>query len=191
MSSPIVTSIVVLLAMFASLTAPGLVSVARAEDRAARAKRLYEEGEAAYHKGDFETANRQFKEAYLLSKQPALLYDMSSALERLERPHDAAEELRAYLRAAPDETRRASIESRIRALEEAQRILDAELLKRTPPVLQPLPPPQSWWTRRRVAGTVLGIVFGAGAAAAAISVGVVYGTPSYTHSPLGLVRATP
>ncbi len=175
--------------MFACLSARP--SSAYAEDRGARAKRLYEEGEAAYHRGEFETANERFKEAYLLSKQPALLYDMSSALERLQRPHDAAEELRAYLRATPDDSRRGGIESRIRALEEAQRILDAELLKRTPPILQPLPQPVSWWTKRRVAGTVLGIVFGAGAVAAGISVGVIYGTPSYTRSPLGLVRATP
>lgn len=182
----------VFVAVVLSLVAStAMVRTASADDRAARAKVLYEKGEVAFSRGDFETAYEQFKQAYLIAKVPALLYDMGSALERLQRPHEAANELKAYLRALPEEPRRAAIESRIRALEEAQRILDAELLKRSPPILQPLPPPKPYWTSRRIGGAAAGIVLGVAAIATGIGVGLVYGRPDYTSSPLGLVRATP
>jgi hypothetical protein len=164
--------------------------VARA-DRSERAKQLYQAGEADYHEGRFQAAYDEFKEAYLVSKQPAFLYDMASALEGLSRPHDAAEALRGYLRARPDAPTRSAIEGRIRGLEEAQRILDAELVKRTPPVLEPPPPPpQPWWTHRRVQIAV-GVALGAAAAGIAVGVGVAYGTRGFPETTLGDHRATP
>jgi hypothetical protein len=165
--------------------------VARA-DRLERSRALYQEGEQSYRSGQFQAAYDQFKEAYLVSKQPVLLYDMASALEGLGRPHDAADELRAYLRARPDDPRKSAIESRVRALEEAQRILDAELLKRTPATLKPLPDqPPPFWTRRRVTFTIAGAVLGTAIAAIAIGVGVAFGSPGYPASTLGAHRATP
>jgi tetratricopeptide (TPR) repeat protein len=89
-----------------------------------RARVLYAEGKKAYETGEYQTAYDRFNEAYCLSQAPALLYDLASALQGLTRPHDAAEALRAYLRALPDDPDRPQIETRIRTLEEAQRLLD-------------------------------------------------------------------
>jgi hypothetical protein len=159
-------------------------------DNNERAKELYDDAEAAYHNGDFQSAYDKFRQAYLVTKQPAFLYDMSSALERLSRPHDAAEELRAYLRARPDAPTRGAVERRIRGLEEAQRLLDAELLKRMPPVLEAPAAPKPW-TRKRLAFTIGGAVLGAAIAATAIGVGITFGPPGYPSSTLGAHRATP
>ncbi len=167
------------------------VSFTRSADRAAHTQELYDQGERAYRSGQFQIAYDLFKQAYLLSKPPALLYDMASALEGLSRPHDAAEELRAYLRAQSVEPRRAAIESRIRALEEAQRILDAELLRRMPPVLQPLPPRERGWSRKKIALTVVSSLLGAAPIGAAVGVGLALAGPGYPASTLGSHRATP
>jgi hypothetical protein len=160
-------------------------------ERSERARQLYDEGEAAYQKGEFQSAYDKFKEAYLIAKQPAFLYDMASSLEGLSRPHDAAEALRAYLRARPDAPTRAAVERRIRGLEEAQRILDADLIKRTPPVLEAPPPAPKPWPRKRLALTIGGVVLGAVIAATAIGVGISFDSPGYPSSTLGTHRATP
>ena len=92
------------------------------EDKEAR--RLYDQGRAAYGKHDFQKAYDAFRQSYLMSQRPELLFNMSSALKALDRPHEAAEELRAYLRLVPAAADRAEIEQRILTLEESQRLLD-------------------------------------------------------------------
>jgi len=112
------------------------------------ARRMYEAGQEAFATGHYGEAYAQFEHAYLRLQRPALLFNMASALQRLDRPHDAAEKLRAYLRVTPTAEDRVEIEERIRALEEKQTILDAK--KPTPapeavPVLaKPPPPPQRY-----------------------------------------------
>ena len=98
---------------------------ARADDaRRDQAQRLYVEGKAAYERQDYAAAYERFRGAYLASSEPDLLYDMASALDGAGRPHEAAESLRAYLRARPQAPERPAVEERIRALEEAQRLID-------------------------------------------------------------------
>jgi tetratricopeptide (TPR) repeat protein len=98
------------------------------------APRLYGEGKKAYDAGRFDEAYDKFKRAYLLSEKPELLFNMALALEGTKRPHDSADALRAYLRVRPDDPDRGGIEGRIAALEEKQRILDAE---RGPKIVPP------------------------------------------------------
>ena len=127
------------------LTAPAYAD----EDRDLHARQLYELGRKAYNEGDFQTAYDNFKDAYSLSHKAALLYNVASALQQLKRPHDAAEMLRSYLRLRPDDSERAQIDERIKALDEEQRLLDIDHQKAAPPppqpepqiVLTPAPPP--------------------------------------------------
>jgi tetratricopeptide (TPR) repeat protein len=100
--------------------------------RDAQARQLYKAGRDAYNAGDFQRAYDSFRESFTLSHEPALLYNIASALQGLKRPHDAAEALQSYLRLKADDPDRPQIEERIRTLEEEQRLLDLER-KPTPP----------------------------------------------------------
>ncbi len=107
-----------------------LLSIARPtladESRDSEARRLYDLGKTAFEKHDWDTAYTQFRNAYMISQRPALLFNMASALKEGGRPGEAAETLRSYLRVVPSTPDRQPIEERIVALEEAQRILDRE-----------------------------------------------------------------
>jgi tetratricopeptide (TPR) repeat protein len=124
--------------LLATLALPGR---ARA-DREQRARQIYTEGEKAYQANDYQKAYDDFKQAYILSQQPALLYDVASALQGLGRPHEAAEALRTYLKQVPSDPDRPAIEKRIAGLEDAQRLLDAEKSRppATPAVAPAVPP---------------------------------------------------
>ena len=115
---------------------------ARALERdEAEARQLFLDGKAAFERRDFATSLELFKHSYLVSHASALLFNMAAALEGMGRPHEAAEELRAYLRVEPTDADRPAIEQRAQALEEAQRILDQQ---RAPPpssTVAPLAPP--------------------------------------------------
>jgi tetratricopeptide (TPR) repeat protein len=88
-----------------------------------KAKQLYQDGKAAYAKRDFQTAVEAFKRAYMLSSEPAFLFNIASALQELEKWDEAAETLEAYLRVRPKDPDKVLIEERIRALKEKQRML--------------------------------------------------------------------
>src|SRR5260370_20453761 len=144
-----------------------LVSVPARADRDEDARALYEEGRVAFEQDRAQEAYDRFREAYMISQRPQLLFNMASALTRLDRPHEAAESLRAYLRVVPDDPDRASLEQRIRALEEKQRLLDEERRAREPHVVAPvvapaLAPPakrplyKRWWLWAIVGGVAAG-----------------------------------
>jgi len=122
------------------------------QDHAART--AFNVGKAAYEGGDYQLAYDKFKESFQLSHEPALLYNIASALQGLKRPHDAAEALRSFLRLQPADPDRPTIEQRIATLEEEQRMLDverkkaeaeaeAERKKHEPPPNLVAPPPPS------------------------------------------------
>jgi hypothetical protein len=87
-------------------------------------RRKYQEGRAAFERREFQLAFDRFKEAYVLTSAPALLFNMSSSLQALNRSAEAAEVLKAYLRVQPDDPDGAAIEERIRALEEKARLFE-------------------------------------------------------------------
>jgi tetratricopeptide (TPR) repeat protein len=164
---------------------------AEADGRDDRARSLYLDGQAAFRGERYQAAYDRFRQAYLLVEAPELLYNMASALERLGRPHDAAEELRAYLRAKPEDTERGLIDGRIRALDEAQRLIDSERLRNEPPRLIELPAGAGLARRRKTLAAVLGTLGGV-VVAGALGVGLGLGLrQEYTLSTLHTQRATP
>lgn len=197
------------LLLLASLGTGG-VAAAQA-DRMERARQLYAVGRDAYNAGDFAKALDAFKESFSLSHQPALLYNIASALQGLKRPHEGAEELRSYLRIKPDDPDRPQIEERIRTLEEEQRLLDLD----KPPVPPPtpvVPPPtpavnpqasslvvvapdsahEKQRMRRRTA-LIVGLTAGA-VVVAGVAIGLAFGLQPkeqpLTPSPIGPIKST-
>jgi tetratricopeptide (TPR) repeat protein len=182
------------------------------------ARDLFARGQDAFRAERYQDAYELFRRAYLLSPRAPFLYNMASALQALGRPHQAAEELRAYLRARPDDVEREAIEERIRSLEEAQRLVDAQRAPPPPPNAPPPnapppsapppnalapassspaltltapPPPPSPWHRRRTVAIVLSTV---GVALTAVALGVGLGVglqPQPTDSTLGVHKGTP
>jgi tetratricopeptide (TPR) repeat protein len=132
-----------MMVVVAACALAGGAGVARGDAaREERARQLYQQGRDAYNGGDFQKAYDSFKESFALSHQPALLYNVASALQGLRRPHDAAEALRSYLRLKPDDVDKPQIEERIRTLEEEQRLIDLEHPKTPePPPTPSVPPP--------------------------------------------------
>lgn len=200
------TRVIVAVALLAGVFA----APARA-DREARARQLYGEGEKAYQANDYQRAYDDFKQAYVLSQEPALLYDVASALQGLGRPHDAAEALRTYLKQVPNDPDRPKIEKRIAGLEDAQRLLDLEKKPAPPP--EPLPaapkavapavPPaalsstvemQEARSKRRRNIAIIATVVSVVVAGAAVGLGIAFAphsTEPPTRSDLGPVMGTP
>jgi tetratricopeptide (TPR) repeat protein len=199
-----------IVAVVASLLLGVVATAARAdEERELKARQLYEVGKAAYTQGDYQSAYDNFRESFQLSHQPALLYNVASALQGLHRPHDAAEALRSFLRLRPDDPDKAQIEERIRTLEEEQRLLDLDRqAKEPPPVVTPQPPPPTVTpvqttivvqapppperSHKRtwiIVGVAAGVVVAAG-----VTLGLVFGLQpkeqALTPSPIGPIAGT-
>jgi tetratricopeptide (TPR) repeat protein len=180
------------------------------------ARDAYKTGRTAYESGDYQLAYDKFKESFQLSHEPALLYNIASALQGLKRPHDAAESLRSFLRLQPNDPDRAKIEQRIATLEEEQRMIDAERQKqeaaaeaehrRNQPAPVLTPPPLETRTvivhegpteadrkhRRKVLAislTIGGIVLVGGAVALALAL-TQTSTAPYTVTEIGPLPAT-
>jgi hypothetical protein len=115
------------LVVLAWLSCVTLTRVARGDEaEEKKARDLYSAGEAAFKQGAFQVAYDDFMQSYAISQEPALLYDIAAVLQRLQRPHEAAQALASYLRLRPSDPERAAIEERIRTLEEGQRLLDVD-----------------------------------------------------------------
>ena len=180
-----------------------LPRVARSDERDLReAKRLFAQGRAAYAAHDDARAYDLFKRAFRLSHEPAMLFNMSSAAERLGRPGEAVETLRSYLRLVPDAPDRASIEAKIAVFAEEQRLLDRDKPP-PPPALaapqQPAPiaamqqPPAEPPQKSHALAIGLGVGGGILAlAAGAVAIGFAASSkaPDYTPSTFGTWHVT-
>jgi TolA-binding protein len=83
----------------------------------AEAKRLFDSGAELYEEGRYEQAIVAFREAYTLSKRHALLKNIANAQERLGDLEGAVATLNEY-RIYADEETKASLETRVRVLED-------------------------------------------------------------------------
>src|SRR5690349_4495104 len=70
------------------------------------ARSLFDAGRTAYDAGRFESALRYFEDAYNLSHRAALLFNIASSADRLQRNDRALEAYRAYIAAEPEATNR-------------------------------------------------------------------------------------
>lgn len=109
-----------LLSLLASLSlgllAPPALAQSAPDANQERAKELYQNGSLLYEEGRYEDAIVAFQEAYRLSEQPKLLYNIAQAQERLGRYQEALDTLSRYRAYAPAEEREA-LDRRIRNLE--------------------------------------------------------------------------
>lgn len=81
-----------------------------------RARELYLQGDRLYAEGNYDEAIVALKEAYDLSRRPALLFNIANAYERLGRYEEALLYLNQYAPSAPEHQRHIVLK-RIRALE--------------------------------------------------------------------------
>jgi tetratricopeptide (TPR) repeat protein len=168
------------------LAAPA--SAAPSEEQAAQ---LFSRGRDEYQAGDYQHAYDDFKQAYLLSARPQLLYNMARALEGLKRYREAADALRSYLRVSQNDPERVQIEEHIRALDEAERIQSSTALMLSPappPLREPTAPPKKSHTLAIVLAVTSVAVAGL-----AVGLGVGLGTrgPGYSSADVGPLKSTP
>lgn len=118
----------------------------RTEADLARAKELFENGQILYDEGHYEDAIVAWEESYRLSGYPDLLFNISSAYEKVGNYKKAIEVLNRYrVFAGADE--RSTLDRRIKALEERQATQEAAVV--TPTIVTPpvgptvvTPPPE-------------------------------------------------
>lgn len=87
----------------------------------AKARDLFERGRQAYGEGQYRDAWDYFRQAYLLSKRPELLYNVGQSADRMRMDREALEAFELYLARLPDAENRKEVENRVRALQERLR----------------------------------------------------------------------
>ena len=80
----------------------------------AKAMEKYEEAERYYKLAEYETALRLYRESYLLSGEPELLFNIGQCNRQLLRYEEALKSYKAYLRDVPDSPARPEIEALIK-----------------------------------------------------------------------------
>lgn len=136
-----------------------------------RARGAFEQGRVAYEAGNFRTALERFQEAYRLTNEPDVLYNVATAADRLREDRVALEAYRGYLASRPDSADRAQVEARIEVLstrlareeeERARREAEEQALREQLARARPSDPGPTPW-----------IVLGTGAALVAAGVVLV------------------
>jgi len=89
-----------------------------AEDADRKARALFQQGKQAYEDGKYRDAWDYFRQAYLLSKRPELLYNVGQSADRLRMDREALAAFRLYLKKLPNADNHREVENRVRALEE-------------------------------------------------------------------------
>ena len=116
--------------------------VSDAEQRRA-ARSLFDAGTIAFRQVRYEDALENFLQAYKLTNDPVLLFNIGLSYERLYRLPEAQKAFEDYLAALPEAKNRAAVEERIRIVEEqiAQTPQPEPAEAPVQPVVEPPPPP--------------------------------------------------
>lgn len=147
------------------------------DPKAEQLRELYARGQAAFDAGSYETAIEVFAEAYGISNDPNLLFNIAICHDRLGHYREAIDHLDRYVADSPDADkadvarRKQSLEMR-REKEEEQKAAEAEREMVEPAPATPPPaaaPPRerlfspAAWTLTAVSasGFIVGITFGA------------------------------
>jgi hypothetical protein len=98
-----------------------LESGALAQTEVATARQRFEAGTRAFNLGEFDNAAREYREAYKLKPDPAILYNVAQSYRLAKNTEQALFFYRSYLRNSTDPSHRQEVERRIHALEEQLR----------------------------------------------------------------------
>lgn len=153
-------------------------------DTEARAMEAFNEGQAAYDRGDYQTALELFLEAQSLYTSPVFHYNIGRCYEALENYEQAVTSYRAYLRAyksatGGDPEDKANIENSIARLEKQAEIARQERDK--PVIIQAPDQPEPERAPGRPLIITGGVLTGIGAGALIIG-GAVFGGRAMTVS---------
>lgn len=74
------------------------------QEKLAKAAKLYEEGDTLYKVKEYEKALANFKEAYLLTSEPLLLYNIGQCHRQLNQLDEARKSFESFLRDAPQDS---------------------------------------------------------------------------------------
>lgn len=111
------------LPIVAVLASAALAHADPKDDSPGRGRAQYEEGQRHYNLGEYDEAILAFREAYLLSSAPSLLYNIAQAY-RLRGPGNCGHALtfyRSYLRERPNAADREKVERLAASVEECAR----------------------------------------------------------------------
>jgi tetratricopeptide (TPR) repeat protein len=103
---------------FAFLLCVGLAGPALADEDVAAARRHFEAGTRAFNVGEFDSAAKEYREAYKLKPDPNILYNVAQSYRLAKNAEQALFFYRSYMRNANDPSHRQEIEERIRVLED-------------------------------------------------------------------------
>jgi tetratricopeptide (TPR) repeat protein len=111
------------LSVLAVLLSAGLAAPARGQPKAApegatreKAAALFKEADANYKVREFAKALAGYKEAYLLSSEPVLLFNIGQCYRQMGQLDEALKSYEAFLRDDPTSALRANAEARIKEL---------------------------------------------------------------------------
>lgn len=105
------------------------------------ARTLFDAGELAYSRGNYDRAYTHFHQAHELSARPELLYNMGLAADRARMDAEAIAAYAAFVAALPDHPQRAIAETRLAALRRSSGERPAADSDLTPePVIDPALP---------------------------------------------------
>ena len=85
----------------------------------AEARRMFEDGRAAYEAGQYQDGLNYFQRAYDLSLRPGLLFNIGQAAYKMHSDDRALKAFKAYLAQTPSAPNRVEVEQRIHELEQA------------------------------------------------------------------------
>lgn len=86
-------------------------------DRIREGREAFTRGVRAFAAGEYATATTAFEEAWCLTRQAPILYNLGQSYARGGKPRDAVRVLRAYLAESPRSPQRAEVERQIERLE--------------------------------------------------------------------------
>lgn len=111
--TPRQATLLVSLASVLFLTTPALAQQGSPE----KAAKIFGEAEAHYKRHEYEKALSGYQQAYELSKEPVLLFNIAQCYRLLARYDEAIASYRAYLEAVPGASNKAPVEAQIEELE--------------------------------------------------------------------------
>jgi tetratricopeptide (TPR) repeat protein len=141
------------------------------------ARQHFQEGTAAFGRGDYPTAEREFRAAFGITKDPLLLYNIGQSQQRRGNLEDAVKSYKAYLAGVPDADDKAEVQALIAKLEKdiaSPRVTppDTKTPGTTPPVEPTSQPSEEGSWKRPTAWIVGGLsvaLLGVGGAMSGLS----------------------